>query len=134
MILKKTTKEQSCHNDLSAPLPFVASLINRLGHFLIQPFFQRDSFWKQDIVFEMDMKVQIFFKISKHSEGNIVSCASICRRRIVVRKFSNFYKSLSFNSVLIHHHCHRIFYRTKMWGNQILPASLCLNHLLNKWE
>ena len=54
----------------------------------IEPFFfHRQSFWKEDIIFQVDVEVQVIFKLPQESIGHAIRIAGIFRGIKSVRKF-----------------------------------------------
>lgn len=46
-------------------------------------FFKFDGFWKENIVFEMDVGMKVLFEFFEHRKGYSVGIAGICRRIVI---------------------------------------------------
>src|SRR5262249_19764882 len=63
-----------------------------------------DCAWKKDVVFEMDVLVQVLLKCRERFIKGLVADADVRRNSIVVRYSSQFPQYLAGGVVLHHHH------------------------------
>lgn len=51
----------------------------------LKTFFQCFCFWEKDVVFQMNVPVQVFFKIGQLFKSNLVGGAAVFRDLIIIR-------------------------------------------------